>query len=123
VQLPNTLFYMNRAGLSYKIRTGYRWGEWRFPFALEYVFEGEKRTEVTFGAEKQFGKLTPAFEAIVGKRLDLALDVSYRQNRWFMISGGYALYDQRNLHGERLIPSLEHGATYHDFYLRASLTY
>ena len=123
VQLPNTLFYMNRSGLSYKIRSGYRFGEWRFPFAVEYGFEGEKRTEFTFGAEKGFEKITAAFEAIIGKRLDLALDVSYRQNKWLMLSGGYALYDQRNLHGERLIPSLEHGSVYHDFYLRASLTY
>ena len=123
VELPNTLFYMNRSGLSYKVRSGYRSGAWRFPFALEYVFEGEKRTEFTFGAEKQFDKLTTAFEAIIGKRLEFAIDVSYRQNKWFIISGGYALYDQRNLHGERLIPSLEHGSAYHDFYLRASLTY
>ena len=123
VQLPNTLFYMNRSGLSYKVRSGYRSGAWRFPFALEYVFEGEKRTEFTFGAEKGFEKITAAFEAIIGKRLDLALDVSYRQSKWLMLSGGYALYDKRNLHGERLIPSLEHGSVYHDFYLRASLTY
>ena len=123
IELPNTLFYMNRSGLSYKIRSGYRFGEWRFPFALEYVFEGEKRTEVGFGAEKQFDNLTTAFEAIIGKRLEFAMDVSYRQSKWLMISGGYALYDERNLHGERLIPSLEHGSTYHDFYLRASLTY
>ena len=123
LELPNTLFYMNRDGLSYKIRSGYRFGEWRFPFAVEHVFEGEKRTEVGFGAEKQFDNLTTAFEAIIGKRLEFAMDVSYRQSKWLMISGGYALYDERNLHGERLIPSLEHGSTYHDFYLRASLTY
>ena len=123
LELPNTLFYMNRDGLSYKIRSGYRFGEWRFPFAVEYGFEGEKRTEFTFGAEKGFEKITAAFEAIIGKRLDLALDVSYRQSKWLMLSGGYALYDKRNLHGERLIPSLEHGSVYHDFYLRASLTY
>jgi len=76
VQLPNTLFYMNRSGLSYKIRSGYRFGEWRFPFAVEYGYEGEKRTEFTFGAEKGFEKITAVFEAIIGKRLDLALDVS-----------------------------------------------
>ncbi len=123
LELPSTLFYMNRDGLSYKIRSGYRFGEWRFPFAVEHVFEGEKRTEVGFGAEKQFDKLTTAFEAIIGKRLEFAMEVSYRQSKWLMISGEYALYDERNLHGERLIPSLEHGSVYHDFYLRASLTY
>ena len=122
-QLPNTSFYMNRAGLSYKIRSGYRWQEWRFPFALEHVFEGEKRTELSFGAEKSFGKTTPMIEATIGKRLELTLDMSYRQNRWLMFTGGYALYDQRNLHGERFIPSLENGPTYHEFYLKTSVIY
>ncbi|MBT4053066.1 MAG: SDR family oxidoreductase [Bacteroidetes Order II. Incertae sedis bacterium] len=100
--LPNTLFYMNRSGLSYKIRSGYRSGEWRFPFAIEYVFEGEKRTEFTVGAEKEFEKITAGFEATVGRHFEFAFDASYRHNERFIISGGYALYDQRNLHGERL---------------------
>jgi len=123
IQLPNTLFYMNRTGLSYKIRSGYRFGEWRFPIAFEYMFKGENRTEVSFGVEKQFNKLRTNYEVIIGKRLELGLDISYALSKWFMISGGYALYDKRNLHGERLIPSLENGSTYHDIYFRASLTY
>jgi len=123
LELPNSLFYMNRSGLSYQIRTGYKLGEWRFPFAVEHVYEGEKRTEFSFGAEKQFDKLTTTFESIVGKRLEFAMDVSYRQNEWFMISGGYSLHDKRNLHGERLISSMEHGAVNHQLNLIASLVY
>jgi hypothetical protein len=123
LELPNSLFYMNRDGLSYQIRSGYNLGEWRFPFAVEHVYEGKKRTEISFGAEKQFDKLTTTFEATVGKRLEFAIDVSYRQNEWFMISGGYELYDKRNLHGERLIPRMEHGPVNHQLYLKASLIY
>jgi len=114
---------MNRAGLSYKIRSGYRYGEWRFPFDIEYVFKGEKRTEVTIGVEKQFDKLRANYKVIIGERLDLGLDVNYSLNKWLMLSGGYAIYNKRNLHAERLTPSLENGSIYHDFYLRASLTY
>ena len=73
--------------------------------------------------EKEFEKISAAIETTVGNQLELALDASYRQNKWFMISGGYSLYDERNLHGERLIPSLEHGSVYHEFNLRVSLLY
>ena len=123
LQLPNTSFYMTRSGLSHKVRSAYRSGSWRFPFAVEHVFEGNRRTEVSFGAEKQYERVEYGLTAIIGKQLEMELDVGYRLDKWFLISAGYALYDVRNLHGERLIPSLEHGSTYHDFYLRASLTY
>lgn len=123
LQLPNTSFYMTRSGLSYKVRSGYRMGEWRFPFAVEHVFEGDDRTEVTLGAEKEFEKFTAAFETTLGERFECAMDVSYRQSKRVTVSGGYALYDQRNLHGERLIPSLEGGSIYHDFHAGVSLAY
>ena len=89
--------------------------------ALERLSESE--TKVSFGAEKRCERVGYGLTAIIGKQLEIGLDVSYRLDKWFLISAGYALYDVRNLHGERLIPSLEHGSTYHDFYLRASLTY
>ncbi len=123
LQLPNTSFYMTRSGLSHKVRSAYRSGSWRFPFAVEHVFEGNRRTEVSFGAEKRCERVGYGLTAIIGKQLEIELDVSYRLDKWFLISAGYSLYDVRNLHGERLIPSLEHGSAYHDFYLRASLTY
>lgn len=123
IQLPNTSFYMNRDGLSYKIRSGYRNGSWRFPFAVERIFEGEKRTEVSFGAERRFEKLTATVEAIVGQRLDLAVNAKYFANKWLMLSGGYGLYNKQNLYGERVIPSLENGSAYHDLNFRVSLIY
>ncbi len=123
VQLPNSAFYLTRAGLSYKIRSGYRYDSWRFPVAVEYVFEGESRTEISFGAENQFGDLSAKLQTIIGRKFELELELDYRFNDWFLLSGGYALYDKNNLHGERLIPSLQYGSTYHDIYLRASLVY
>ncbi len=123
VQLPNTAFYMTRDGLSYKVRSGYRYESWRFPIAVEHVFEGKKRTEVSVGAEKQLEKLSVAVETIIGKELELELELSYRFNDWVRFTSGLALYDANNLHGERLIPSLQYGSKYHDVYIRASLAY
>lgn len=123
VQLPNTQFYMNRDGLSYKVRSAYRDESWRFPIAVEYVFEGESRTELSIGAESQWENFSAMLQTIIGKKVELELELGYRFDEWFLLTGGYALYDVNNLHGERLIPSLEHGSTYHDAYLRVSLVY
>ncbi len=123
VQLPNTSFYMTSSGLSYKVRSAYSSGSWRFPIALEHVYEGDRRTEVSFGGEKQSARIGYGFKIIVGKQLEMELDVRYRFDKRLLVSAGYGLYDVRNLHGERLIPSLEHGSTFHDLYLRAALIY
>ena len=123
VQLPNTAFYMNRDGLSYKVRSAYHDKSWRFPIAVEYVFEGESRTELSIGAESQWKNLSAMLQTIIGKKFELELELGYRLNDWFLLSGGYALYDKNNLHGERLTPSLQYGSTYHDIYLKASLVY
>jgi len=62
-----SVFFMNRSGLSYRIRSGYRFADWRLPFAVEYKFEGEKRTEVSLGAEKHFYKLTTTIGKLLAK--------------------------------------------------------
>ena len=123
VQLPNTSFFMTRSGLSYRVRTGYRTGSWRFPLAVERVFEGDKRTEVSIGAERGLERMHLRARATVGEGIGVALGADYRIRERIDLSAGYALYDSRNLLGERLIPSLEHGSKYHDFFLRLSLAY
>ena len=123
VQMPSTAFYMTRSGLSYKFSSGYRWGSWRFPFAVERVFEGASRTEFSLGGENNAERLGYGFNVVLGKQLEIELEGRYRLDDRIVLAGGYALYDVRNLHGERLIPSLEHGARFHEFYVRGSLVY
>jgi len=123
VQLPNTYFYMNRQGISYKINSGYRYQEWRFPVSVEYIYEGESQKEITLGAQKKSDKLTSSFEMILGNVFEFSLDASYNLNNKIILSSGYELYNRGNLHGERLIPSLEHGAKFHSIYLKASFAY
>jgi len=123
VQLPNTSFFMTRSGLSYRVRTGYRTGDWQFPLAVERVFEGDKRTEVSIGAERGLERMHVRARATVGEGIGVALGAGYRIRDGVDLSAGYALYDSRNLLGERLIPSLENGSRYHDLFLRASFAY
>ena len=123
VELPRTSFFMTRSGLSYRVRSGYQTGAWRFSVAVERVFEGDERTEVSLGVERRTTLLGLAVEATLGEQIELGLEGSYRLNDRLIVSGGYALYDSRNLRGERLIPSLESGARYHDLYVKMSLVY
>ncbi len=123
VLLPNTSFFMTRSGLSYRVGSGLRTGPWRFPVAVEHVFQGEARTELSIGAEKQLGRSELRSRATVGEGFGMALGVDYQLRDRIALSAGYALYDSRNLLGERLIPSLENGTRYHDFFVRLAFAY
>ncbi len=123
VELPNVSFYMNAAGLSYQLSTGYRRGRWRIPVAVERVFHGRTRTEFTVGGEWGPGPYHFGTRVTVGERLGAAISVDRRFGDRFLVSGGYALYDTRNLFGERMIPSLESGPRYHDVFVRLGLVY
>ncbi len=123
LQLPNTEFYMTRAGLSYKFRTAYCHNTWRLPFAVEYVFNGDKQVELTLGAETQVEPFSERGTVVLGRALELETEVGYVLNRWFHVAMGYSLYHVRNLHGERMIPSLEDGASAHRLFARAAFAY
>lgn len=123
VQLPNTEFYLTRAGLSYKVRTGYSHDSWRFPVAVEFVGEGSRRTEVGLGAEKKFNAFSATIEFVIGNALECEFESSYAVNEWLLLSGGYSLFDVNNLHGERMIPSLEHGSKYHEAFVKLPYVY
>ena len=123
VELPNTSFFMTRSGLSYRVRTGYRTGPWRFPLAVESVFEGDGRTEVSLGAERHLARTYLRARATFGEALGVGLSADYRIRDKVALSAGYTLYDSRNLLGERLIPSLENGSRYHNLFVRLSFAY
>lgn len=123
LQLPNLSFYMTRSGISHRVRSAYSTGNWRIPFAIEHVFEGETRTEISIGGERSSDMWRYSLEATLGRQLGLELEIEYRIGHRFLASAGYVLYDERNLRGERHIPSLEKGARYHGIHVRAAVVY
>ncbi len=122
-QLPNTSFYMTTHGLSYKITTGYEFKNWRIPVAYEFVFEGKKKKELTVGFEKNLDKLTASTSIIFTQKPGVSIKVDYEVHQRFFLTGGFSQYNRMNLAGERLIPSLEHGNVYNDFYLGTSIRF
>lgn len=123
IELPNVGFFLTTSGLSYRVSSGYRRGRWRFPVAVERVFDGDTRMEYTLGGEWGPGPYYLAASLTVGEQIGVALSVDRRVGDRLLVSGGYTLYDARNLSGERLIPSLESGPRYHDLFLRLGVVY
>ncbi len=123
VELPNTSFYMNREGLSYKFTTAYKTGNWSFPIALERVVKGDTRNEWTLGVGRRANAWAATVRSTVGKKFGLTSEVQYFPKDWLAITGGYALYQAENLRGQRLTPSLENGNAFHDVYVMVSVRY
>jgi len=123
IELPNTSFYLTSSGLSYKIRSGFRFGDWRFPGAVEFVYSGDPRTEVTLGAERSHRGVFASAGATIGKAVEPWLDLKYRVHRNVKLSAGYAYYSHKNLNGERMAPSLENRSDFHEVYAGVAVVY
>ena len=123
IEAPNTSFYMNRDGLSLKVRSAARFGDFRMPFALERLYHGDARTEVTVGGEGQFERSRWRADLIVGRALGFSAEWSYAVEGRLHIAAGVTQRSERNLHGERHIPSLEGGATYRGLHGRLTWRY
>ncbi|MGD2044829.1 MAG: hypothetical protein PVH96_01295 [Gemmatimonadota bacterium] len=123
VELPNVSFYLTSSGISYKVSSGYRLGRWRFPVKVERVFRGHRRTEYTVGGEWAPGPYHFGTRVTIGEHTAGAAFVDRLVAERFLVAGGYTLYDSRNLLGERMIPSIESGPRYNDFFLRVGVVY
>lgn len=121
LRLPDVDFYINRKGLSYKVKSGYRVDdELLFPFAVEQVYRGESTTEVSLGANFRVGDFWIQ-SGFAGSSYHAALDLLLTEQ--FLISGGVQHYDVNSLYGERNIPSLKEGDTSDEIWARISLVY
>ena len=87
VELPSISFYMNAAGLSYRVTAGYQLGRWRFPLAVERVYNGSERTEVTVGGEWDLAHTYVGARVTVGEQLGAAVSVDRRVGDRFVVSG------------------------------------
>ncbi len=123
IELPNTSFYMNTAGLSYKIRSGYNYGAWRWPVALEFVYSGDSRAELFVGAERVLFGTFVSLGMTVGEVIAPQLDLHYGVHDNVRLTAGYSYYNRKNLRGERSIPSLEHGDGFHEVYAGVAVVY
>ena len=77
IRLPDISFYHSRRGISYKLRSGYRWHRWTFPFAVEHVTKGDMTTEGTLGVRYDADQYAVTFTSIVGRSGGAGVEFDY----------------------------------------------
>jgi len=118
-RLPDTEMYFTTRGLSYKVRSAFRWGDWYFPFALETVTKGGSGSEVSMGVVKKDKQSDAPLEysvMLIGPNLETYV-------RWDYLTLGLSHHHVASLHGERQIMDLTKRNTNQEFWLRVSYYY
>ncbi|MDH4121145.1 MAG: hypothetical protein OEV94_05510 [Deltaproteobacteria bacterium] len=119
VRIPDLEAYLTTRGLSHKIKTGLRFGNWSFPIAYEQVYLGGYGEEYTLGARwaNAFGlEDTTLAHTRIGTNAETLI-------RWRFVTLGYNLYDGMSLHGERNAISWQRGRWSDEIWARVSYRY
>tara|TARA_B100001248_G_C27399874_1_gene469239 strand:- start:18187 stop:19365 length:1179 start_codon:yes stop_codon:yes gene_type:complete len=104
-RLPDLESYINRKGVSYKLKSAYRWDETLIlPFSYEVILHGKEQHEVTLGARKlwkEFHNLTTGANLIMSDGIGGNMYVNYPVLKDWAVTVGLDHYDHKSLHGER----------------------
>jgi hypothetical protein len=123
LELPSTAFFMNRSGLSYRVTTAVRDGAWRIPVSVERVYDGNRRTEVTVGAEHRSRRTEVSAVLVTGKTLEGRVVVRRWVRPRVALEIGGVSYDARNLNGARRVSRLKTGTRQSQVYLGVAWSY
>lgn len=127
VRVPETSVYLTSRGISYKVKSGYRFKDGLLLNAgLEYVAHGDHSGELTLGLAKKVESLRSAKlrgNVIVGSGIDAEINASLPLNNRSSVGMGLGHYSSKTLYGERNVPSLEHGPSSTMLWVKMSLNY
>ena len=127
VRVPDLETYFMTEGISYKLKTGFRWSHsLSFPIALEFVGNGTPGYEVTLGVHKHFEEffdMSLGVNVMVGRGFDWDIHLRLPIEEIFFVEGLVEKMGLKSYYGERNIPTLEHGHHAYSFLIRAGLTY
>ena len=127
VRVPETSTYLTSRGISYKVKSGYRFKDGLLLHAgLEFVAHGDHSAEGTLGLAKKVESLRSAKlrgNVILGRGIGAEINASLPLNSASSIGMGLEHYSSKTLHGERNVPSLEHGPRSTILWVRMSLHY
>lgn len=127
VRLPDLEMYLNKRGLSYKIKSGYRVdSNFVIPFAVEFIAKGDTQLEATLGIRKRF-KALPMWsfgaDVRVGEGIGSCLHVAMRPHEHFQFMVGMEQYHEKTLHGERNMPTFKPRTIGYEAWGKLSLVY
>ncbi len=108
IRAPDVSHFLTGRGLSYKIKSAYKDDAVIYPFAVEYVYNGDSTLELSFGLRnKQFGLLT-LVNSLGGYGLNADYAVTKTDLLEFTLGASY--YSDKSLAGSRLIGRYLEGA-------------
>ena len=107
--LPNTAFYLNAEGTSYRVTSSWRSGSLVLPFGVELPQSGSTGTEYTVGARYEGERWHAAATTYLGQGLGTDLQGGLRLGAGLWATGGYARIDRKSLAGARVIGDLRNG--------------
>ena len=110
-RLPDVNLFLTSHGPSYHVQSGYRFSNrLLLPFAIEYVFLGDKQLEYTFGLERSWmNRFKTYSELRLGYAVGLSQSLEYAISSRCRIALGVAFHHFNNLYGERHIKTLANG--------------
>ena len=127
VRVPETSAYLTSRGISYKVKTGYRFTDGLLLNAgLEFVAHGDHSAEVTLGLAKNVESLRSAKlrgNVILGRGINAEINASLPLNNASSVGVGLGHYSSKTLYGERNVPSLEHGPSSTILWAKMSVSY
>jgi hypothetical protein len=131
-KIPDLAFYFTDRGLTYKLKSGYRFdsGDYIIPFAVEFVVKGDQAVEPSVGVIRVFDGYTAGGNLIFNTAMDDPFPVGFDLSaEYFLfekragISAGLVHYNGSTYFGKRNHPDYAAGIRYNELWVRASLYY
>ncbi|MBF0297828.1 MAG: hypothetical protein HQK51_03865 [Oligoflexia bacterium] len=125
LRIPDTSFYINPNGISFKISSGYSYGSSgsKFPLAIEFISKGKSVIEPTFGIRHEFLNHAVQLSCTGINGLSIEGRFEFRLGKNINITAGFNHYDIRNMLGTRMIKSFDSNADSSDIWGRLSILY
>ena len=124
IQLPDVESYHTCKGISYKVKSGYRWdNQWRFPVSVEFIGKGGDQTDVKVGVIKvfpEYNSLEVRLDTFISKNFAFNMVALYPIHKNFEVSVGLDYDHVDTFEGARNIGSVKKGKTYSQVWGRVS---
>lgn len=123
VQLPDVESYYTSKGISYKVKSGYRWKDWRFPISVEFVGKGKAQKDIKIGVIKSlphFHNIDVRGDITMGKALGFTAQAIYPVIKNCEIAAGFTHENVKTFEGERNIMSVKKSSSHNQIWGRVS---
>ncbi len=126
IKLPDIESYLNRQGVSLRLKSAFITKETIFPFFVEQIYKGKSQTELGLGIYQKFGqgkKFNLSSHVQAGTGYGLSTVLGYEPTTFSRLKLGAELHDEKSLSGARNIPKLDDSRFGYELFGGVSLRY